>query len=366
MGFENIEVIFVDDKSTDDTVSIINNLSKDYDNVSLFHTDENSGFAGKPRNIGLEKASADYVLFLDGDDELLANSCEVLYDKIASSNTDIVIGGQINSFDGILQHNPPLFNGKEKIYENDLPEHLLEISPAISAKLFKKDNLIDNDIKFPEGISGQDLVFFTESLLNSKKIITLNNVYIYYRKLSGTSVTFNITEKYLYGLLKAYLSVHELFEKFGISAETQKRVFIQHINFFTLQLKRAEAKKLNSEQINNILNSSLYMEFSNKEIFSNDGNFKKIFENIRNGDYNNQELVNEIYKDTDFNSKIISQLIIMKEDIAKIKNLENRRHQENIYLKNENRNIISENNKLKQELDEIKNSKLWKLKNKLS
>lgn len=139
IGFENIEVIFVDDNSTDNTLDILNSYSDKYNNVKVLSTDENSGYAGKPRNIGLKHSTSDYVLFLDGDDQLLINACEVLYEKIQYSYVDIVIGGQINVFeDGIQQHNPPILSNKEEnFFKNIIHYKLLSIRPAISAKLFK-------------------------------------------------------------------------------------------------------------------------------------------------------------------------------------------------------------------------------------
>ena len=99
LNFEDIEIIFVDDNSEDNTLQIIQDLANTYENILAFKTDNNSGYAGKPRNIGLKHTTSDYVLFLDGDDELLKDSCNVLYDKITSTDSDIVVGGQINVFD---------------------------------------------------------------------------------------------------------------------------------------------------------------------------------------------------------------------------------------------------------------------------
>ena len=65
IGFENLEVIFVDDKSTDRSADIIKEFSERYSNVKSMCLDENSGFAGKPRNTGIENASADYLMFLE-------------------------------------------------------------------------------------------------------------------------------------------------------------------------------------------------------------------------------------------------------------------------------------------------------------
>lgn len=92
IGFENLEIIFVNDCSTDRSYDIINIYTQMYDNIKYFSTEENSGVAGKPRNIGLKHATSDYVMFLDPDDTLTSDACKILYDKIIKSDVDIVSG----------------------------------------------------------------------------------------------------------------------------------------------------------------------------------------------------------------------------------------------------------------------------------
>ena len=83
LGFEDIEVIFVDDASTDDyTLDLLNNFNESYPNVSVIFLDENSGFPGTGRNRGLDLAGGEYVIFADHDDSYVENAFEVMYDKI--------------------------------------------------------------------------------------------------------------------------------------------------------------------------------------------------------------------------------------------------------------------------------------------
>ena len=82
IGFNNLEIIFVDDNSSDNSKNIIKHFVKKYSNVQGIYCTENSGNAGKPRNLGLEQISSDYVMFLDSDDEFFDYSCELLYNKI--------------------------------------------------------------------------------------------------------------------------------------------------------------------------------------------------------------------------------------------------------------------------------------------
>lgn len=73
--YPNLEIIIVDDKSTDQSVSIIRDLQKQQDNLSLFVVEENSG-ANACRSIGVEKARGEYIAFLDSDDYFLPTKLE--------------------------------------------------------------------------------------------------------------------------------------------------------------------------------------------------------------------------------------------------------------------------------------------------
>lgn len=366
IGFDNIEVIFVDDNSTDNTVNILKEYSDKFNNVKLFRTDENSGYAGKPRNIGLEKSTADYVLFLDGDDQLLVNACEVLYEKIRFYEADLVIGGQINVFeDGIQQHNPPLTYGKEKHFKNNQNRELLSIRPAISAKLFNKFLLTKNNIKFQEGIPGQDLIFLLESILNSRNTITLNNFYVYYRNLNSDSVTLKLTNDYFYGLFNAYCQVCDLFEKYKVPIITQEVIFHNHLSFMTERVMKVKfTEGYENTNLEEVFNSNNFNELSNKSIFKNNPNFSLYFERMKNGEYNNRDLLNTIYQTFNFDSEIISDLKFIKEEISKLNIKPNKIQEDNLYLKKVNKELSCENEELTKELKEIKSSKIWKLKNK--
>lgn len=366
IGFENIEVVFVDDNSTDNTLSKLNKYSREFNNVKVLKTDKNSSYAGKPRNIGIQNATADYVLFLDGDDQLLLNACEILYDKIQLNNADIVIGGHINVYsNGICQHYPPLLQDNESYFKNTLNPQLLNINPAISAKLFNKFLLINNNITFPEGIPGEDLVFLLESIIHSRNVLTLNNFYVYYRNLNNDSVTLNLTNGYFYGLIKAYVIVCDLFEKYNIEKSIQEIVLHNHLSFFTERiLKVYFSDEYTDTDLEKICSSDLFNELSDKNIFKENYNFKLYFNRMKNGEYNNRDLLNNIYKNFNFHSAIITDLKYVKDEITKLNIKPKKINEDNIYLKKANKELSEENKRLKYELNEIKSSKLWKLKNK--
>ena len=87
IGFDNIEVIFVDDNSNDEhTLELLHEFNQSYTNVKVEFLDVNSGFPGTGRNIGMDLASSDYVIFADHDDTYTENAFEVMYDKIGEND----------------------------------------------------------------------------------------------------------------------------------------------------------------------------------------------------------------------------------------------------------------------------------------
>lgn len=399
IGFENIELIFVDDNSTDNTFEILTEYSNNYDNVNVFKTDENSGFAGKPRNIGLEKSTTEYVLFLDGDDQLLVDSCEVLLKNISTDNSDVTIGSHINRYDNdILEHTPALPLGRKEVFETTNDINLLNITPAISAKLFKKELIVENNIKFIEGIPGEDLVFFVETILNSNKISVLNNQYIYYRNIDVNSVSFKVNEKYLYGLIKAYTLISKSLDKFNIDYNMQEIIFKKHLNFFTSQVLRAQhSNNIDSTTLHQILNSENYDNLSHRPIFKNNLYFNSYYKSMKNGDYtnaktliNNMKLninieINYLYlknknekleadneylknKNKDFkdhNTILTEQNNNINNKLFELKKEVNDREEKIIGLTKSNERLKKENHDLNNELNNIKSSKLWKLRKKI-
>ena len=168
--------------------------------------DKNSGFAGKPRNSGLEIASCDYIMFLDSDDYFTETACETLYDKISSnSSLDIVLGGYTNILTGgYKEKNFKLaYKDEDEIcYDNTTNSlDLIRLNPAISAKIYKRDMLLNNNIKFKEDIPAQDLVFVLEAIFASNKILSLNKFNVYNRLVRQScidvkSITKNVNKSY--------------------------------------------------------------------------------------------------------------------------------------------------------------------------
>ena len=101
--FNELEIIFIDDASDDNSLNLIKSFSEEYSNVKYHAIETNSGFAGLPRNIGIKNASAPYIMFLDSDDLYFEETCELLYNNITANNLDIVSGNYIRCVGDLIQ-----------------------------------------------------------------------------------------------------------------------------------------------------------------------------------------------------------------------------------------------------------------------
>ena len=228
IGFEHLEVIMVDDCSTDKSGDIIDNYANKYENFTAIHLSENSGYAGKPRNIGMNVATGEYLMFLDPDDYYTDNACEILYKKIRKGKEDIVFG----KF-SILLENGNIINASSwyPVYSN-IPSEIKDIKannkellyrspPSIMTKIFKRNFIEKNNIRFSEGVPGEDLVFAAHCFLKTNKItyIDENILIIRKRETKNKSVTFIINDKYINGSIQAFTDINQICEKNNKEAE---------------------------------------------------------------------------------------------------------------------------------------------------
>ena len=210
-GFDNLEVIFVDDCSTDNSWNIIQSFVDKYENVKSFRTEKNSGYAGEPRNIGIENATAPFLMFLDPDDEYLENACEFLYDEIIKEDLNFVSANFIHYKNNELR----LFDWRA--YFNDIKPgdrifldnpkqdiNIFKVSASIWTKIFKREFILNNSIRFPVGIAAQDLIFIVKSLTKTEKILYINEPVAKYNVREDGSVTTELSKKSLASYITAY------------------------------------------------------------------------------------------------------------------------------------------------------------------
>lgn len=164
----NIELICIDDGSTDNTLEILQKYESKYDFIKVY-SQNNQGTA-KARNFGLEVATGDYIAFLDVNDYFMKyNSLEKLYGVAIENDADMVSGNMkiINPDNEIINFDElEIFNMKKTIFPKDYG-----MPKAFNKNIFKRSFLIKNKILFPNLLKASGIVFLAEILSKIEKII---------------------------------------------------------------------------------------------------------------------------------------------------------------------------------------------------
>ncbi len=210
LGFENIEVLLVDDKSTDKyTIDLIKKYSNDFENIRVIFLETNSGFPGYPRNVGIENSTSDYVMVMDHDDTYQNNALEKLYNTITKEQADITICNYNKVYNNKTEKIKQIFQ-EPTIKVNNIQDNLelFKVNPSIWTKIYNKKFLQENQIKFIEGMLAEDLQLNTHTLIKSQKTIYLNNYYGYNYRIRNTKEdksTIHIrNKKYLNAMIQGY------------------------------------------------------------------------------------------------------------------------------------------------------------------
>lgn len=185
--YSNVEIIIINDGSTDRSVDIIDKYKKKDNRIKVFSI-SNSG-QGKARNIGINNSLGEYIYFLDSDDFIEAQTIEILVNSISKNHICI-----FNAVSFIHESGKIVSSKYFEINEEDLKKEIKignqikYLAPWISpwSKLYSKNFIQNNNIDFPEGIYGEDVEFWLRCIISTNKI-TYVDYYGYHRRYRSNS-----------------------------------------------------------------------------------------------------------------------------------------------------------------------------------
>lgn len=221
--FKDIEIILVDDGSTDNTLDILREYEKKFPNVKVISS-INLG-AGGARNIGLDASHGEYILFVDADDFLREDMIEVLYKNAVSNDADIVRCGRCTYFENIKldSYNSSYYNEYKKIINpKKEKDYVFNEMPTVWNKLIRR-NLFD-DIRFREHLKWEDGPVIRPITAKANKIVFLyDRMYMYRINLNNTTIRDFLypTEK----VLDVFTGLDDLkynFKKIGLYSEFEQ------------------------------------------------------------------------------------------------------------------------------------------------
>lgn len=245
-----IEVIVVNDGSTDNSEVIIKEYTNKYKDVFTYYKKGNTGVADT-RNFGIEKATGEYIMFLDSDDYI----DKKLYDNIKKYiDEDIELikykMQRVDENDKILEivqgatfEKVTGEEGFNKLYGTDV---LLD-SPCVY--VIKKDIFIRNNLKFKVGTEHEDFGLIPFVIVLAKSMVSTNFYGYYYVQSQGSLMrneNYQKTIKRVYDALGHYENAKEYSQKINVSKLTHDNIMIYYTNAAILKardLKEEERKK---------------------------------------------------------------------------------------------------------------------------
>lgn len=187
---ENFEIILVDDGSTDHSGEICDMYADKYDNVLVYHI-ENSG-AGHARNIGINKASGDFILFLDADDLISKDFFDNISYLEEQAHCDVIFFQSVKLLESCAWE--PMNEGfnDDNITGKSKKEVLKNITtfnkfPASCAgKIINREFMIENKIAFPVGKLGEDIDLTLNLLMKGNQFGYFDKGTYIYRKFKNS------------------------------------------------------------------------------------------------------------------------------------------------------------------------------------
>ncbi len=401
-SLNDIEIICIDDGSTDNSLKILKNFSKNDDRFKVFHQ-ENFG-AGFSRNVALEKSKGNFILFLDSDDWIEEDTCEKLYNQATNLNSDLVLFDAVRHLPDNQSMDLIHFLGEDsnKDFSSLSFDYKLVKNKVLNAyfgviwsKFYKSSFIFENNIKFPNHKLYNDVEFHVKSMLLAKKISYFPKIFYHYNRIGQDSLqTLYVSSDeaiVFYDVMcgvKGFLLENDFFDEFKLEfIEFTFKEFERKLNEINDEAKPQYFEKIklflksldiSVQDLNKI--SFYYLVFYIHSLISENYTEFKLMQDNYNGNMSLDNLAsfsssqNYLIKDyLFFLENNFAQLVNYSEELEyhlnlyKQKNLSDKKLINNIYssseelmrlndsvkyLKQQNDYLVSENLELKNQLNE--------------
>ena len=198
--YRDIEIILVDDGSTDQSPDICERLAKKHENIIVYHN-ENGG-AAKARNFGIEHANGQFISFIDSDDFITNSYYEILINLLNETDSDIAVCGHKKVYGNhkdILEHE--IINSNNNTL--DMPSSAISYSKieALNGLLYQRNFIsapwgmlskkeLFSNVRFPAGKRAEDMATIYKLFAAASKVVRTDaKLYLYFQNKSGTIYT---------------------------------------------------------------------------------------------------------------------------------------------------------------------------------
>ncbi len=192
--YRNLEIIFVDDGSTDASLSILEQY-RHVDNRIAILTQSNR-HAGVARNLGMSVATGDYIMFLDSDDTFSKNMVGKLLKKALKHNTDVIVfGNNICEKGKVIGWRKPDYNRDCIVNSLDIKDRLFQIDSGVPwNKFMKRDFVVKTNLKYQDTKNTNDIYFNKMLLTTADRILFTYDRFVNYRVFNSNSLQGKISK----------------------------------------------------------------------------------------------------------------------------------------------------------------------------
>ena len=227
---DDIEIICVNDGSTDRSLEILNEYAKNDDRFTVV-TQENGGHA-VATNRGIDLAKGEYLYLMDSDDILKLNALADTVKVAEGKDVDFVLFQAINYYmdkdeykeqENYSMNKLADFVGDSVFNWKDIKEFIFSITVTPWSKIYRRDFIEKQKIRFPEGLVFDDNVFFWEVLFSAERI-TFHREHLFTRRWYSSSSTTAGDRRFI-DSLAIYDLIWDVFKKFGVFEEFKKELY---------------------------------------------------------------------------------------------------------------------------------------------
>lgn len=220
--YKNIEYIFVNDCTPDNSMQVLSDTLAKYpnrkDDIKIINKSKNEGL-GQARKTGFENANGEYILHIDSDDWVELNMVSSMLKKAKETDADIVVS---DFFITYVDKEIYKKQNYKNIEQKDMLKSLLLdiVMPCIWNKFYRKE--LFQSIQFPNFQMGEDMFLNTQLFYNAKKIVYLNQAFLHYNQMNLSSITAKISEKTIGDLIKLNISIEKFLKRKNIFDELKE------------------------------------------------------------------------------------------------------------------------------------------------
>lgn len=236
--YSNIEIIIVDDGSTDDSVKIYEEFHHKDERIKVIK--QNNSGVSKARNTGVNAATSNYICFVDSDDWVEKNYCSELYRLLIDENADISVADVIYEDESGNPAFRQAFNSEVHTYRRQKALELLLEDKVIKsypcAKLFKKDTI--KNISFPEHLEAfEDYFSLFKIFDNADKVVKANQPLYHYIQFPN-SLSHHLTPKRAFHFFTALMEAFHFLQSRKIDKKYENPILKNILKKSFMVLKR--------------------------------------------------------------------------------------------------------------------------------